>query len=881
MTTIDTRWATLHEAISILAGACDYANERDRAGFSSADTGIGHYLESVPVEDWILEYALTSQKLVRKYRRQLAGHPALELIGQAFLPAADTLLDDDVDNLYRDAREVVRRGAAMARNRAYIAGGSQLRVDGTTVMLSFPYDEVLVEESRQIAGRTYNGDTKASHYPLAALPAVVALADRHGIIVGTETRSLAAVVESDPAAYVEPNVTVDGKVFKITSTYLPRLAPELRTLNDGKATWNATAKAHRLSIGCDRPALKRILDSFQLIADAESTALLDSESAEPQVSVDGTDLLIAINSGVGAEVNEIRGSARVVADDGMLRIGIHVAPAELLDVFTTAGMRLGDGVAEALAATIAAQKANRISAVARIGTPCVVAGLGVDLFPHQSPAVEHIIKNRRLILADEMGLGKTITALAAIAATDTFPAVIACKPDLVPNWRTEVTRVLPGRKIYLAEGMTAQDIPEGTEIVIIGFNALAALAERRARTTADRYTWVEKILDLHPHAFVVDEGHLGKESRAARSQAMELVGRAVAAVDGVVLDLTGTPLVNRPRELAQQLVMLGHLAADRESLDDSHLFGTIGDFLYRYCGPKTGDYGTTFNGHSNTRELHDRLLDWGIFIRRDESAIDLPSFTMRMVTLDQQLLDRGALADYRRAETDLVSYVIDRTRASAEARGVEPTPEIMKAVIAAEKAQHLVRLNLMRRDLGRAKMPAITAWVAEQVAAGEKVMIAAHHIDVVGSYADTFGGLTIRGGQSAAAKEADKLAFQSSSLEDAPVITVSIGAGGVGHTLTAACVGVQAELCWTPGELKQMAKRIHRIGQKRPVSYIIPVVPGTSDEEMWKMNVSKQRVLDAVIDGVDIDGNFDPETEEEDAAVEVAWALSMQALTSV
>lgn len=337
-------------------------------------------------------------------------------------------------------------------------------------------------------------------------------------------------------------------------------------------------------------------------------------------------------------------------------------------------------------------------------------------------------------------------------------------------------------------------------------------------------------------------------------------------------------MVNRPRELAQQLITLGVLAAKSERVRPEHLFGEEGAFLFRYCGPVENAHGWTFTGASHTDELHHRLRAWGVFLRRGLDAVDLPDFRRDALQLATGELDPSALAEYRSAERATAADFARQARELAAEMGVSVNDRRVRAAMRGRANDHLTRLNQLRQILGRAKQPAVGRWVAEQVAAGEKVMIAAHHRDVVDTFAAQFGGLKIQGGQSAVTKEAHKGRFQHEAQATAPAITVSIAAGGVGHTLTAARLGIQAELCWTPGELNQMAKRIHRIGQDRPVLYRVAVAEGTIDEAMWSMIGSKQQVLDAVLDGVQPSSDTD---ETASAAAELAWQLTQAGLTRI
>lgn len=79
---------------------------------------------------------------------------------------------------------------------------------------------------------------------------------------------------------------------------------------------------------------------------------------------------------------------------------------------------------------------------------------------------------------------------------------------------------------------------------------------------------------------------------------------------------------------------------------------------------------------------------------------------------------------------------------------------------------------------------------------------------------------------------------------------VSIKAGGVGLTLTAADTVVFAELDWNPTDLVQCEDRIHRVGQKQHCRVYYCVAPGCADGLMWATLVRKLCIVGAAVDGV-------------------------------
>ena len=95
-------------------------------------------------------------------------------------------------------------------------------------------------------------------------------------------------------------------------------------------------------------------------------------------------------------------------------------------------------------------------------------------------------------------------------------------------------------------------------MIVIGSAALAA-KPRKTETGGKEFGWVAELAKTGPKALIIDEGQDTKERPANRSQACEQLAADIIARDGLVLDLTGTAILNRPRELCQQLTILGRI----------------------------------------------------------------------------------------------------------------------------------------------------------------------------------------------------------------------------------------------------------------------------------------------------------------------------------
>ncbi|PKI43065.1 hypothetical protein CRG98_036544 [Punica granatum] len=109
------------------------------------------------------------------------------------------------------------------------------------------------------------------------------------------------------------------------------------------------------------------------------------------------------------------------------------------------------------------------------------------------------------------------------------------------------------------------------------------------------------------------------------------------------------------------------------------------------------------------------------------------------------------------------------------------------------------------------------------------------------------GCIRIDGSTPAVARQSFVTDFQEKDTIKAAVL--SIRAGGVGLTLTAASTVIFAELSWTPGDLIQAEDRAHRIGQVSSVNVYYLLANDTVDDIIWDVVQSKLENLGQMLDG--------------------------------
>ena len=434
----------------------------------------------------------------------------------------------------------------------------------------------------------------------------------------------------------------------------------------------------------------------------------------------------------------------------------------------------------------------------------------------------------------------TLQSIATINLADAFPCLVICPSSLKINWLREWEKFTDKKAMILTDKVrdtwTFFFQTGMHQVFIVNYESLKKYFVQRIKKAEG---WTLRDVEFRNSinlfkSVIIDESHRCKS--ASTQQAKFCKG--ICTGKEWVIELTGTPVVNRPKDLIPQLAILNRM-------ED---FGGYKPFVNRYCSGQ--------REASNLKELNFNLWQYCMF-RREKSFVltDLPDKIRQVNTCE--ITNRK---EYTDAERDLIMYLQKYKDADDE--------KIEKAL----RGEVMVKIGVLRNISARGKVRDVIEFVKDFRENGKKIILFCSLHEVVDQLKRYFPtAVSVTGRESPDMKQRAVDAFQNNPKVD--IIICSIKAAGVGLTLTASSNVAFVEFPWTYADCCQCEDRAHRIGQKDSVTCYYFLGRRTIDEKVYRIIQEKKNIANAVTGSTeDIEENivdmvariFDTEYDDEE-----------------
>ena len=437
----------------------------------------------------------------------------------------------------------------------------------------------------------------------------------------------------------------------------------------------------------------------------------------------------------------------------------------------------------------------------RLPEPALPADLTATLRPYQLQGVSWLTFLRQTgmggILADDMGLGKTLQTICVLGPK----SLVVCPTSVLPNWEAELQRFRPSLKVSTYHG-PRRELDDSADVTLTTYAILrldqAALSARDWETV------------------VLDEAQAIKnpESQAARA-AHGLNAR-------LRLALSGTPIENRLDELWS----LMHFT-------NRGLLGGRKEFENRWSTPIS-------EGRAEVaQQLRRRIRPFVLRRLKRDVAPELPPRTDSVLHVSMDERERAVYDAVFAASRAEVVNLLDQGGSVLKA---------LEALLRLRQAACHPALVPGQQAATSTKVEALVDALNNAVAEGHKALVFSQWTSLLDLLEPALNKSEIafeRLDGSTPDRGAVTQRFQSQ--EGAPVMLISLKAGGTGLNLTAADHVFLMDPWWNPAVEAQAADRAHRIGQERPVFVYRLVSQGTVEEKILQLQEKKRAVFEAAL----------------------------------
>ncbi len=431
----------------------------------------------------------------------------------------------------------------------------------------------------------------------------------------------------------------------------------------------------------------------------------------------------------------------------------------------------------------------------------------------------------------EMGCGKTLTTIAVAGALynlGKIDRVLVVAPTSVCSvWPHDLNqfatfpweaRVLLGDKKKRLKALN--------ELENWPFKALRIAVINYESTHRDGI--FEALAAYKPDLIVCDESQRIKNPSAAQSKALHKLGDAAP----FRMILSGTPVQNNAVDLYSQYRFL-----------DPAVYGAnFYAFKNRYC--IMGGYGQhQIVGYRNMDELVEKEHSVAYRVTKEE-CLDLPQQTfinryVQFTDAEQAIYEQLRKSSFLELETG--ENVTATTILTMYLRLMQLTGGFLTADESTRPKQ-----------VNTAKLDALADIVDDYVVdAGKKLVIFARFRAEIAAIENLLRLRKIQYGSiygDVPMEERGKIVEDFQTNPDTKVFVAQIQTAGLGITLHAASTAVFYSYDYNYANYAQALARIHRIGQRLPVTYIHLVVDGSIDEKILTALENKEDMAKTVVD---------------------------------
>lgn len=437
----------------------------------------------------------------------------------------------------------------------------------------------------------------------------------------------------------------------------------------------------------------------------------------------------------------------------------------------------------------------------------------LDLFPYQLDAARWLTTRERAGLFDEMGIGKTAELIRAADLVQARRIIVVCPAMVRENWRSEFIKF----GMYQRRIIKGQTVHDFVAWLRGRFDVLITSYEQMVKW-APKIELERAIIDL----LIFDEAHYLKDSETNRVKALLFTTARETLIKWAVRAwwATGTPIPNDPIDIYTFLKFVRVMPL------------TLRNFSARYFLSEARMYSskqTPFSGM--IPELRQLIGNNSVRRTLDDVGIQLPPLFLTSVIVDG---DTQAIRDLLLEHPSLDHAIQGALRGGGLSDLYGQADHIMTLRRLVGEAKALPYANQLFYELHNGLDRIVVFGISRKALTDVRDFLVSHGVKTYLINGDT--------------PERARWQYIESFTSDPSVrvLLLQMKSGGTGINVVVANRCDVLENDWNPANIAQALKRLHRLGQTRPVHARFITLARSLDEPINKIVVDKTTAIASI-----------------------------------